>query len=81
MDEDRIWSLGDQLVATPQKKTLYGRAQLAVSDVTAAGLEVVADEPPDRHASIIGWPTEKDEQLAAAQELAARSSLRLRSMP
>ncbi|MBI2895164.1 MAG: hypothetical protein HYY06_16540 [Deltaproteobacteria bacterium] len=78
LSEGEIWALGQEAVAQAQGKTLYGRGVLLAADVAAAELRVEPDEPPLRHANITGWPPEKDAQLAAAQELAARASLRLR---
>jgi hypothetical protein len=34
---------------------------------------VIPQEPPPRHANIIGWPEEKSEQKQIAMELAAEA--------
>jgi hypothetical protein len=55
-------------------RTLYGHALLLAQAVLEASLDVVAVEPPPRHADIIGWPNEKDAQLEIAQSLADAST-------
>ncbi len=42
---------------------------LGVVDATGP-LRVDFDEPPPRHANVLGWPRERDQQLALAQSLA-----------
>jgi len=59
-----------------------GRGLKAWGDVLAGvafdvGLNVRPDNVPERHAAIIGWPAQKDEQLSLAQRLAAEAALRL----
>lgn len=73
--DESIWSLG-LTVAEPSGKTLHGRAELLCGAVRNLGLEVVADEPPPRHASITGWPrNDKGAQRLRALELAAVAKL------
>lgn len=43
------------------------------------GLGIRPDNDPERHAAIIGWPAQKDEQLSMAQQLAAAAIVRLPS--
>jgi hypothetical protein len=50
---DALISLGR---AAAGERSLYGAALLKGRNVEAAGLEVVADEPPARHAAIRNWP-------------------------
>jgi len=52
-----------------QSHTLHGAAILDAASVTMAGLALVADEPPARHAAIRGWPVYPDDP---AFEKAAR---------
>lgn len=79
LSEDETWSLGEEFVARPQKLTLRGRGDLLVCDIAGTGLRVEPDEPPERHANIVGWSADKDKQRSVAQELAARASLKLRA--
>jgi hypothetical protein len=70
LDDAGVWRIGRELVAAPQSKPLYGRADVSVRHVESAGLAVAADEPPERHASITGWPAEKDSRKSVAQLIA-----------
>lgn len=62
-------------------KVAYGAAMIIVSLVRSQDLEVEADEPPIRHANIIGWPVhgdpdeQKSQQLQRAKALADASQL------
>ncbi|HRI43682.1 MAG TPA: hypothetical protein PLL78_07380 [Fimbriimonadaceae bacterium] len=48
-------------------KRAYGAATLLASEVRTIGLDVLAEEPPPRHANILGWPTSTDEDEQKAQ--------------
>lgn len=48
-----LWSLGLQAAGG---RKLYGAAIFKASAVRTAQLQVRADEPPPRHASVHGWP-------------------------
>ena len=68
---ESLWALG---LAAAGKRQLYGAAIFPARAVRVAQLEVVADEPPPRHAVIRGWPwVENDPELQKAKqkELAA----------
>jgi len=78
---DALWAIGRESAG---ERKLYGAAIFKASDVTVADLETYADEPPDRHAVIRGWPwIENDAELQKAQQkeralfLASRSTLLL----
>lgn len=67
---ESLWALG--LVAAGERH-LYGAAIFKARAVRAAQLEVTADEPPQRHAVIRGWPwveIDPDMQRAKQKELA-----------
>lgn len=67
----RLWEIG---LAAAGTRTLYGAAIFKAHVVRNAQLEVMADEPPPRHAVIRGWPwIESDPELQKAKqkELAA----------
>jgi hypothetical protein len=52
---------------------LYGAAIVQTHEARAVGLEVIADEPPRRHAVIKGWPVNADDPIlekAKRKELA-----------
>ncbi len=78
LTDGEIWSLGQTYVANPRNGTIHARADLVVFAVLAVGLRVDAAEPPPRHASIVGWPTEKDAKMSLAQRLAAEAALVLK---
>jgi len=63
---EEIWRIGSE--HAPQDRTLYGAAVLTARSVRAAVLEVVASEPPARHAAIVGWPWHDDPELKKAQQ-------------
>lgn len=50
-------------------RTLYGAAILRAADIRSADLDVLADEPPERHAAIRKWPwLDNDPDLQKAQQ-------------
>ncbi|HEY3321498.1 MAG TPA: hypothetical protein VGP72_13605 [Planctomycetota bacterium] len=62
----QLWEIGR--IATGNRK-LYGAAILKASAVRAALLDIVPDEPPDRHAVIRNWPwLENDPAMQKAQQ-------------
>jgi hypothetical protein len=68
---DELWKLG---LAAAGERPLYGAAIFEARVVRAAQLEVLADEPPPRHAVIQGWPrvdNDPELQKARQKELAA----------
>ena len=53
-----------------QAKNIFGAAMIAASAVRAAALDVMASEPPPKHANIIGWPSlQNDPELRKAHLL------------
>lgn len=70
--ESQLWQIGiDHAVGA---RTLYGAAIVTAKQVRLAQLALEADEPPPRHAAIVGWPSvESDPDLEKARhkELAA----------
>jgi hypothetical protein len=50
-------------------RTLHGWAIVQAGKVRPP-LMLKADEPPDRHGVIVGWPTERNDQRSLAQVLA-----------
>lgn len=60
-----LWQIGTEHVV---RRAVHGAAIVKASDVRAALLEVVAQEPPPRHANITGWPLlVPDPELGKAQ--------------
>ena len=51
---DALWQIA--AVAIGGQRTVHGAAVLDARVVRSIGLEVEAEEPPDRHANIARWP-------------------------
>lgn len=63
---ESLWALG---LCAAGARQLYGAAIFTASAVKAAALQVLADEPPPRHAAIQGWPWfEHDPELQKAKQ-------------
>jgi hypothetical protein len=61
-----LWEIGRAAAGT---RRLYGAAILSARQVREALLQVLADEPPARHAVIVGWPwCENDPELQKARQ-------------
>ena len=75
--DSETWQAGKD-VAAKRGRTLYGRADISTRDCKAIDLAVISDpvEPEDgfagnpNHAIIVGFPSEKHEQMSHAQSLA-----------
>lgn len=62
-----LWRIGEQQGAG--SRTIYGAAIVKTGEVRAAELDVVAEEPPLRHAAIRSWPwIDDDPELQKAQQ-------------
>ena len=68
-----ICCLGDWRVSPGRRKDFYGYARLTINAVLRIGPSVIPNEPPRRHAGIVGWPTTKAERMSIAKCLAAAS--------
>ncbi len=75
LNEDQIWHLARVFVSNPTGRTLYARADIPALAVYELSLNINPDEPPPRHASIVGWPPEKHARMSLAQQLAASATL------
>jgi hypothetical protein len=62
----QLWAIA---LAAAGTRKLYGAGIFKAAAVKSAKLQVAADEPPDRHAVIRGWPwSETDPDLQKAQQ-------------
>src|SRR5919197_677650 len=62
---DALWRIAQEYVVGD--RTLHGAAIFKARDVRAARLDVVAEEPPPRHANIVGWAwSASDPEIAVA---------------
>jgi hypothetical protein len=73
-----IWQLGDQLAGQPSNRTVCGRADLGPTEVRAVktnghSLDAIPDDPPERHAIIVGWPDDSNARKTAMMQLRAIS--------
>ncbi|MEI9475244.1 MAG: hypothetical protein WCO26_01520 [Deltaproteobacteria bacterium] len=75
ISENQIWEIAVQ-VSRIRNKELFGRADIPVLDVLSKKLQLIINEPPKRHANIIGWPDDPSTKLSIAQELAAEATFR-----
>jgi len=66
--EDKLWAIGQVAAGS---RTLHGAAIFKAVNVRAAKLEVVPDEPPQRHAVITGWARDADPVLQKAKQIEA----------
>ena len=64
---ESLWRIWDEYVAGAG--TLHGAAIVKVTHVRSAQLDVVAQEPPPRHANIVGWPwSQTDPEMGKAEQ-------------
>lgn len=78
LDDNEIWNIGEQYVATPPKRTIKARADILASIITKQKVCINPDtRPHPLHANIVDWPKEPDEQKQRAIEMANRSDLYL----
>jgi hypothetical protein len=77
--EPAIWQLGDD-AGRGRQKPARARADFSEGLVHEMRLAVEPDPVPDnlRHVNISGWPPEKDRRMLIAQDLCAKSELRIR---
>jgi hypothetical protein len=66
-----------QKIGRERDQTLRAWADVRAAVVFDLQLDVRSDHAPPRHAAIVGWPLEKDEQISLAQQLAAAAHLHL----
>ncbi len=74
--EAELWSIG-KYIASGLNKPLLGRGDFSIAVAKALGL-IAGATPNDwnrNHASLTGWPTDKEKQKLIAQELAAAAAL------
>jgi hypothetical protein len=61
-----LWKLGSDLASSG--RDLRGVAIIKAYDVRNVGLDVIAAEPPQRHAAIRNWPADNDPILQKARQ-------------
>ena len=66
LPREPLWQIAKEHVSA--NRTVHGAAIVKAKHVRAAALEVVAQEPPPRHANIVNWPSSQaDSDLAKAE--------------
>lgn len=84
MTAAETWQMGKDVLAFHPQPRLHGRADIDVLSVQSQKLKAIRDDNPDRHVSVVGWPSysdEKDRVKSIAQELARQSRLTLLPTP
>jgi len=81
LTESQIWDIGEWIQSQQKTpKTLYGRGDIVAASVKSTGLSLQAQEPPPRHANLIGWTQDdKSSQMEIAHLLSASASLVLKN--
>ena len=76
-----VWRIGKEQVIEKMKvpAKLHGFADIKASTIQDSNLSIESDNDPPRHASVVGWPEEKQKRKLIAIELASRSQLVLHS--
>ena len=64
-------------VAHASGRQFKARGDVLAGTVFTVGLAVRPDNTPERHASIVGWPNDKGQQLSLAQRIAAAATLHI----
>lgn len=60
-----LWKIGDDNLKVHR---IYGAAFIKAGPLREALLDVVGEEPPLRHANIVGWPSDDDPEMKKARE-------------
>jgi hypothetical protein len=63
---DELWRLAEATLGAAVK--VHGAAICKARVIRDERLEVLADEPPPRHANLAGWPINADPELQKAQQ-------------
>lgn len=74
LEQNDIWALGAKHIDIALIKA---RADIRHEQVVAQSVEVDYNNCPERHADIVGWPSNKDERKMVAMQLASAASLKL----
>lgn len=63
---EQLWRLAQDTLGADI--SVHGAAILRVKKVREQDLDVLPEEPPPRHANIVGWPMSADPELQRAQQ-------------
>jgi hypothetical protein len=71
LSEIEVWQKGEQLF-----KSFFGRADVERETIESLSLRIHIDNDPiEKHGNILGWSSEKSEQLLCAEKLAKTSKV------
>ncbi len=73
--ESEIWDIESSNDTGKRIESLKARADVAAGDVTSQNLDLIPQEPPERHIDITGWSKDKSENKLKAIELAKQATL------
>jgi hypothetical protein len=62
---DALWLIGQEHAA--QGRNIHGAAIIKAQNVRAIHLEVIGNEPPQKHAAIRNWPLQDEPELQHAR--------------
>jgi hypothetical protein len=74
INDAQIWEIAND-IAAKRSRSYKGRADFLAQTLHGTPLKLDADDDPPRHANIVGWPTEKADQLLLALGLASDATL------
>jgi hypothetical protein len=76
--EAEVWTIAVETVDSPPSRVTKARGDFHEGVVVPAGLDLVFDDSPPRHANILGWPPDKSERKLLAKKLADTAGLVIR---
>ena len=77
----QLWQIAEENLKLPEGRKCHGAAIIKAYSVRTSRLDIIAEEPPPRHANIKGWPLLDDPSMQRAkrreiaQELASNAVL------
>lgn len=74
LTEPDIWNLGNEHVPVRSGNPIKGRADLKALHFRAQNIHIEKDEPPPRHANILGWPEPRPDQTGKSKNQIARET-------
>ena len=75
---DGLWELAAATLG--REATIHGVAICRAAVPRQEGLDVLADEPPPRHANLAGWPADADPELRKAKRKEIAVAIASRSL-
>ncbi|MDZ7661958.1 hypothetical protein [Thiohalophilus sp.] len=77
LNDDDVWAIGHNHVARLRKQSLKARADLLAAGPRSLSLDVTPETTLHKlHANIVNWPTERDDKIELAIDLAKMATLK-----